>query len=441
MTSLVAGLPHMFAEKDITVIQWLTERLDNVESWVLDAWDSPVGKSVLIFILVCVVGCLLVLTWVKVGPAKLARGSGRAVATLVAAGGAWVAADLLGSEKPVYASATAVVCVQLGLTFSARGAISVVMSTFAGLVCAQIVLHLGAAGVFAVLVAAGVSLLVARVSGASTDQAATASAVAVFSAALGVGGLTDAVMVDRMVDTILGACVGVVVSAIPWWGSPVATATREVRALSGQLAILWEDMADLMCAGVPHDDAQNLLAKSRQLLDMRANIAELVEAGLGHARWSPASAAPERVGSLAAQFTLVDHGLGQANAAARALFDASGTVAATKISSDGSLVSATRATSVLFRSVAAGRGGYGSVADVASKVHQDVSAAASAIRQTDDTGVLILGGQLLASASQAADAVQRSEAVQSDIPTVSDVVPPVLLTPVKVPHRRKNSER
>ncbi len=409
----------------MSAMQVLTDALLHVEQVLVSAWETPGGKAVLAGVAVSGCAAAIYFGWKRrthITPGSVRRTCAHVALTLIAACIAWSVAGLLGATATTFAAAAAVVSVQLGLAWSVTTALSVIVPTVGGLISAQLAITVGFDGLGAILVAAGVALAVGRMFGLDPERAAGVAATAVFASSLG-DLLTETTVVDRVVCTTLGAFIGVVCAAIPLGGSPVRVASRQVDEVSLQVAAVWAQAAATVRAALTYSDAAKLLAASRDLFDVVDRANEVVEAGLGHARWSLLTDAQDEVGALATRWTMVRHGVEQVNSVSRVLFDAVGTDAAEQLSASPLVADALAAAGDVFTTLSVPLSGDRSVQNAASMVESVAVSAASTMKSSADTSAMLLGGSVLSGARQVAFGAFGSDAVASDKPELDDVMP------------------
>lgn len=405
----------------VTLVQRI---VDEVSGQVSAVWSTLPGAAAVVVLVACVVAVVGLAAWRQGGRAGLSTAAGRLGAVAAAAGAGWLAAAVAGCTFQVFAAAAAVGCVGLGLAFSAKEAARGVLAAGAGLVCAFIATHVGASALVSLLIAAAATWVVATAAGATANTAVAATITAVFASSLGAG-LTSSLVVDRLVAVLVGSVAGVAVSALPWTGTPKAAASRRVRALAADVAGVWQMVAAAM-AGQSPELAGDALEESRRVADSAEEVRVQVSAAVGHMRWSPVSSASSSGRELARLGTAVCHGAQQANAAARALFDLHASGKGRSVTGDGPLFAAACAAADVYQGIADGQVGDRQAAELAERLDAAASAAAGRIRGSDaDTGVLLLGSQVVAAAAASGSAMSPTVAVESDLPAVGDIVPPL----------------
>ena len=411
----------------MTVIDQIMQMVTAVENFMQTCYESFFGKILLVILTLVVLVLLVRYAKTHVNPHRF-RFLLRVLVTAGAAGVAWQLVSSMGSNSAAFAASAAVVSVQLGLAWSLKDAGRVIGATTVGVVVAYITVHLAGAGVLAVVAAVTAALLAGRFMGMGLDGAAAVASTSVFAASLG-NSLTDFIVVDRVIATLVGAIVGVVAGAIPATGSPLKIAEKRVQSISVQLSKLYSDLADVVTKSVPKQDAEVLLKRSRDLQKQVQESEQTIEAAIGHARWSPLTSAQNAAGSLVYKWTLVRHGVQQANNTARALFDVSDTDAATRLSTTPASVSG-----VLQQAAAVYKSTYDTSAMVAlghdAALASDV--AASELHDEDDTKTLMLGGEIVSSVSRTVGVNKNNKSISTDTPPLDDVLRSIL-----PPHKSK----
>jgi hypothetical protein len=337
---------------------------------------------------------------------------------------AWFVSVWVGSSAPVFASVTAMACVQLGLAWSVRDAASVGGATLAGLLVAHVVVSADGHGVVSVFIAGTVALVVGRLFGIDLEKAVGAAVSSMFAVLLG-DGLTTATVSSRGVAIVVGVIVGVGVSAAPLWGHPVRVASDGVRRIALDVAVLWRDLGAVAEAGIPVEEAATVLARSRVLIKQREELSRTVEAAIGHARLSPVSSAEQTAHDLSYMWTQTTHGVEVSNAVARGLFDSAGTLAGKQLAEDEGFAATLLGAADLFEMLSRDEI-EGEAFDVArDSLLTRVQDAGRALKDNGDTKMIMLGGHLLAGVRTVATGAGRSTGAVSDEIPVDDVVKPV----------------
>lgn len=237
--------------------------------------------------------------------------------TALAATLAWeLAIRLLHSPLPALASLGAILTVQVTVKQTVAFGIQQVVGVTVGVGAA--VLAVGVLGVHAWSV--GLVILGALVVGNLLRLGKQVNQVAI--SALLVLALGTAYGSARVVDTLLGAVLGVLVNALVAPPTHVQDAAEQVARVAGDLGLLLADVAAGLRAGWDHDTATDWLRRARDADASRADAAEAVRRGDESLRYNPlARDEAETVARLTEASIGLEHGATQLRGITRALAD------------------------------------------------------------------------------------------------------------------------
>jgi uncharacterized membrane protein YgaE (UPF0421/DUF939 family) len=237
--------------------------------------------------------------------------------TALAATLAWeLASRLLHSPLPALASLGAILTVQVTVKQTVAFGIQQVVGVTVGVGAAALVVHV--LGVHAWTV--GLVILGALVAGnllrlgKQVNQVAI-SALLVLALGTGYGGA-------RVVDTLLGAVLGVLVNALVAPPTHVQDAAEQVARVAGDIGLLLTDVAAGLRRGWTHDTAMDWLRRARAVDAARADAGDAVRKGDESLRYNPlARAEAETVARLTEAQTALEHVAAQVRGITRALAD------------------------------------------------------------------------------------------------------------------------
>jgi hypothetical protein len=144
------------------------------------------------------------------------------------------------------------------------------------------------------------------------------SAVLVLALGAGYGGV-------RVVDTLLGAVVGVLVNMLVAPPTHVSAAAAEIARVAEDLGLLLADMGNGLRGDWDHHTAQDWLRRARELAAARSRAAAAVSRGAESLRYNPlARGEAEDVARLTEAATALEHVAAQVRGTARSLADLHG---------------------------------------------------------------------------------------------------------------------
>lgn len=201
---------------------------------------------------------------------------------------AWVVADLLvPGPPPIFAAIAAVLVVQPSINQSFTRAVERSVGVIVGVVIASALGILLGSPTWVILLAAGVSLVVAwalRMSPGTTNQVAI-SAVLV----LALGTATPNYALDRVLETIIGALIGIVVNTALVPPVLVPPARDKLDVLGRELAAALERLADALETPQTQESLEGLLLEARLLRPVRDAAAEAIRDGADSLSLNPRS--------------------------------------------------------------------------------------------------------------------------------------------------------
>ncbi|WP_308797328.1 FUSC family protein [Agromyces silvae] len=190
------------------------------------------------------------------------------VKAVVATIGAWLVAGwLIPTPLPVFGAIAALLVVQPSVNQSFGKAIERSVGVVLGvLVATGLVLLLGSKS-WVVLIAIAAALLIAwalRMTPGTANQVAISAMLV-----LALGGTTPDYALDRVIETLIGAAIGIVVNALVVPPVAVAPARRDLALLGGELAASLDRLATALTTSQSAASLQQLLLEARLMRPMR----------------------------------------------------------------------------------------------------------------------------------------------------------------------------
>jgi uncharacterized membrane protein YgaE (UPF0421/DUF939 family) len=190
------------------------------------------------------------------------------VKAVVATIGAWLVAGwLIPAPLPVFGAIAALLVVQPSVNQSFGKAIERSVGVVLGvLVATGLVLLLGSAS-WVVLIAIAAALLIAwalRMTPGTANQVAISAMLV-----LALGGTTPDYALDRVIETLIGAAIGIVVNALVVPPVAVAPARRDLALLGGELAASLDRLATALSTPQSPAALQQLMLEARLMRPMR----------------------------------------------------------------------------------------------------------------------------------------------------------------------------
>lgn len=338
--------------------------------------------------------------------------------TSLAACAAWAGSLLVGLTSPVAAAVAALLTVALSLNRSLRTGMSLVVATAVALVLAFALYQFWGIHVWTAGVIVAASLVIGRVMRLGAEGSLQIPATALFVYVLGEG-LTDEVIINRILATLLGVGIGVVFSFIAHPERPEERITETLAELGRRLGDLLVVMGDATEERATRRQAAEWLTEARRLsLAVQEVGSEIDELGLGRRLAVGQERAMGR--ALLDQYSLLKHTCGHVNDIARGIFDATsrGSVmlpqgVATLLSSTGAALSIHA--DALPRTIDDGDPATGMLRALEIVEVERVRSVAS-IKELDDTGAMLLGGALVTEVDRMVDRLSGSPQSDSDEP-------------------------
>jgi uncharacterized membrane protein YccC len=204
--------------------------------------------------------------------------------TAVAAGLSWfVAADVLGNNLPVFAPLAAVLTVQVTVWDSVSRGVQRVLGVIVGVLVAFGFARLVGVHIWSVALVVFLSWIAGQILRLGTQGAVQVPVTALLVLVLGT--TTSGYAWDRVVDTFIGAGIGVVVSLVALPRTHLGEAQGELRGLATQLAAVLREIA----AGLTRPDGGSAarLAKARRVTSDAERTAVVIRNSVAATRWNP----------------------------------------------------------------------------------------------------------------------------------------------------------
>lgn len=316
--------------------------------------------------------------------------------TAIAACTAWVAALALGLTTPVVAAVGAVITVALSLNRSLRTGLSLVGATAVALAVAYALYQWWGLHVWTVGVLVIVSLIIGRAMRLGPEGSLQIPATALFLYVMGES-LTDELIVQRILATLLGVSIGLVYSFVAHPERPEERMTERLADLGTRLGSLLVDMGGPR-SSLTRRQATEWLTEARRLaVETRHLGEEIGNLGLGRRLSVGSERAIGR--AVADQFALLQSTSDHVNTIARGLFDATSAGSVRLPAGVGQMLSSTgEALSVhadsMDRALQEGDPATG-VLEALEVVEEERSRSVAELKSIDDTGALLLGGALV----------------------------------------------
>lgn len=197
-----------------------------------------------------------------------------AVATVAA----WlIAGAIVQGPPPVFAAIAALLVVQPSLNQSFSKAIERSVGVIAGVIIASVLGITFGEQTWVVLVAIVLALIVAW---AARTTAGTANQVAISALlVLSLGAATPGYAVDRVLETIIGAAIGIIVNVVLVPPVAVAPAHQAVDALGEEVSASLERLADALEKPPTRAGVEELLLTARLMKPMRESAEKSIATG------------------------------------------------------------------------------------------------------------------------------------------------------------------
>lgn len=200
------------------------------------------------------------------------------VKTSVATVLAWVVAVLLlPSELPIFAAIAALLVVQPSVNQSFGKAVERSVGVIAGVVIATLIGLFASNQAWVILLAIVVSIFfgwVFKLTPGSANQIPISAMLV-----LALGAATPGYAVDRILETLIGAALGVIINVLIVPPVVVAPAERDVGLLVSELAASLERLADALTTPQSRQQLDGVMIQARLLRPMREAAAASVRLG------------------------------------------------------------------------------------------------------------------------------------------------------------------
>ena len=237
--------------------------------------------------------------------------------TAIAAAIAWQVGDSVLKQGGLVAAVVATLTVRSSLHKSTRKGIGQVVGSSVGAGAALIALHFFGLGVVSVGITVGLSLTAARL----LHLGEVAAINVPVTALIVIGpGLSETNAANRLVSTIIGAVIAIVLSTFAHPKTPAGRTIDRVSSLTDRGASLLAQMASGLIDNYTLDDAGRWLARARLLAEELPSIRNQAIEARVFAKWLP-TAKTENAEKLYLRGIAVEHMIIQIRATARILYD------------------------------------------------------------------------------------------------------------------------
>ncbi|GGE87319.1 FUSC family protein [Mycetocola zhadangensis] len=200
------------------------------------------------------------------------------VKTTVATVAAWfVAVLLLPSELPIFAAIAALLVVQPSVNQSFGKAVERSVGVITGVVIASLIGLVFSGQTWVILLAIVVSIFfgwIFRLTPGSANQIPISAMLV-----LAIGAATPGYALDRIIETLIGAALGVLVNILIVPPVALGPAERDVNLLAGELAASLERLAAALTSPQTQQQLDGLMIQARLLRPMRESAAASVQQG------------------------------------------------------------------------------------------------------------------------------------------------------------------
>lgn len=325
--------------------------------------------------------------------------------TAIAAAVAWLGALLLHLSSPVPAAVGAVLTVALSINRSLRTGLSLILATAAALTLAFVLYRVWGIHVWTVAVLVAASLIIGRVVRLGREGALQIPATALFVYVLG-DQLTNQVILQRMLATLLGVAIGVAFSFVAHPERPEQRVTEQLADASRRLGVLLERIGERTSLGVTRREAAEWLTQSRELaVEVEAIGDALDDLHLG-GRFALGSER-SRGRALRRQYAVVFHTSQHVHDIAHGIFDATNGGAVVKAEALGAMLSRTGAAlevhaRTLPKSIDQVEPPTGLLRAL-DAVEEERARSVARLKSMDDTSALLLGGAIVSEVDRMVD--------------------------------------
>lgn len=329
--------------------------------------------------------------------------------TAVAASVAWALASLSQLANPVPAAVGAVLTVALSLNRSVKTGFSLVVATATALLVAFALYQLWGLHVWTAGVIVAVSLIIGLAMRLGKDGALQIPATALFVYVMG-DGLTDDVILHRIVATLMGVIVGLIFSFVAHPERPEDRITEQLADIGHRLGELLTEIGRTTADGCTRREAAEWLTTSRALaVEVRKLGDTLDDLALGSRLSVPAGAQRRTRGqAIRDQYTMLQHTTSQVNDIARGLFDATARGDVAIPATVGAMLTSTGAAigihaDAMGRTIDDGGEPATGVMRALDAVVEERSRSVATIKSLEDTGALLLGGSIVTEVDRMVD--------------------------------------
>jgi uncharacterized membrane protein YccC len=200
------------------------------------------------------------------------------VKTSVATVAAWfVAVLVLPSELPIFAAIAALLVVQPSVNQSFGKAVERSVGVITGVLIASLIGFLFSGQTWVILLAIIVSIFfgwVFRLAPGSANQIPISAMLV-----LAIGAATPGYAIDRIIETLIGAALGVIVNVLIVPPVALGPAERDVNLLASELAASLDRLASALTSPQSQQQLDSLMIQARLLRPMRESAAASVQQG------------------------------------------------------------------------------------------------------------------------------------------------------------------
>ena len=237
--------------------------------------------------------------------------------TSIAAAIAWQVGDRAFTNGGLVAAVVASLTVRSSLHKSTREGLGQIVGSSVGAGAALLSLHYFGSGIVTVGITVLFSLVAARA--LHLGEVATINVPVTALIVLGPG-LSETTASKRLVSTLIGAAIAIVLSTFAHPKTPAGRTIDRVSSLTDRCAGLLAQMAEGLIDGYSLDDAGRWLARARLLVEEIPSIKNQVIEARVFAKWLPASRSANSE-KLYLRSIAVEHMIVQTRATSRILYD------------------------------------------------------------------------------------------------------------------------
>ena len=237
--------------------------------------------------------------------------------TSIAAAIAWQVGDRAFTNGGLVAAVVASLTVRSSLHKSTREGLGQIVGSSVGAGAALLSLHYFGSGIVTVGITVLFSLVAARA--LHLGEVATINVPVTALIVLGPG-LSETTASKRLVSTLIGAAIAIVLSTFAHPKTPAGRTIDRVSSLTDRCAGLLAQMAEGLIDGYSLDEAGRWLARARLLVEEIPSIKNQVIEARVFAKWLPASRSANSE-KLYLRSIAVEHMIVQTRATSRILYD------------------------------------------------------------------------------------------------------------------------